>query len=356
MNADHLGPIRFEEQYFERIWGGRRLESELGKALPPEVPIGEAWLISDHPSAESVVAEGPVAGKSLHQLLDTDAATILGSRARLTVHGRFPLLLKILDAADWLSVQVHPDDECAAALGEPDVGKTEMWHILQSEPDSELICGLDPSIDPDAFINAARGGRLDEMLPRFTVAPGDAVFVRAGTVHAIGGGILLAEIQQNSDLTYRIYDWNRVDASGKGRELHLDKTRAATHFGSTHGGKQTPLELADDSRAVKRELLAACRYFAAERVRCNDTWQRDTGRTSFHILLCIAGSAQVSAGSRFVILSKGQACLIPGAIPDFSIKGTCTVLDYYVPDLLQDVENPLQAAGHSLDAISRLLT
>ncbi|MCL4694414.1 MAG: mannose-6-phosphate isomerase [Candidatus Hydrogenedentes bacterium] len=356
MNGDHLGPIRFEEHYFERIWGGRRLESDLGKIIPPNVPIGEAWLISDHPSAESVVAEGPLAGNTLRQLLAADADTILGSRAKLNVHGRFPLLLKILDAADWLSVQVHPDDECAARLGEPDVGKTEMWHILQSEPNSELICGLDPAIDPDAFICAARDGRLDAMLPRFTVAPGDAVFVRAGTVHAIGGGILLAEIQQNSDLTYRIYDWNRVDVSGKGRELHLDKTRAATHFGSTHGGKQTPLELSDDSGADKREMLAACRYFAAERVQCTDTWRRITGKASFHIVLCIDGTASVEAGSGEAALSPGQACLIPGAVPEFSVESGCTVLDYYVPDLVQDVEAPLKAAGHSAESIGRLLS
>lgn len=354
MNADHLGPIRFAEHYFERIWGGRRLESDLGKTIPPNVPIGEAWLISDHPSAESVVSEGPHAGKTLRQLLDADAVAILGSRAQLTVHGRFPLLLKILDAADWLSVQVHPDDECAARLGEPDVGKTEMWHILQAEPNSELICGLDPSVDPDAFIAAARDGRLDATLPRFPVAPGDAVFVRAGTVHAIGGGILLAEIQQNSDLTYRIYDWNRVDPSGKGRELHLEKSRAAIHFGSAHGGKQTPLDLADDSGAVRREMLAACQYFAAERVQCKDSWRRDTGRTSFHILLCINGSAKVVAGSGTVHLSKGQACLIPGTLPEFTLEGSHTVLDYYVPDLVRDVERPLDTSGHSRDAITQV--
>ncbi|GMV94699.1 MAG: mannose-6-phosphate isomerase [Candidatus Hydrogenedentota bacterium] len=356
MNGDHLGPIRFEEHYFERIWGGRRLESALGKIIPPNVPIGEAWLISDHPSAESVVAEGPLAGNTLRQLLAADADTILGSRAKLTVHGRFPLLLKILDAADWLSVQVHPDDECAARLGEPDVGKTEMWHVLQAELDSELICGLDPAVDPEVFITAAGNGRLDDMLPRFTVAPGDAVFVRAGTVHAIGGGILLAEIQQNSDLTYRIYDWNRVDASGKGRELHLDKTRAATHFGSDHGGKQRPLELPDDAGAAKRELLAACRYFAAERVQCCGAWRRITHQRSFHIILCIDGSAHVLAGPGGAILTKGQACLVPGKHPEFTVDGSCTVLDYYVPDLVLDVEAPLEAAGHSRDAILQLLS
>lgn len=356
MSVDNLGPIRFEEQYFERIWGGRRLERDLGKTIPADVPIGEAWLISDHPSAESVVSEGSLAGKTLRQLLDADADAVLGSRAQLTVHGRFPLLLKILDAADWLSVQVHPDDECAARLGEPDVGKTEMWHVLQADPDSELICGLDRSVDPDAFIAAARDGRLDDMLPRFPVVPGDAVFVRAGTVHAIGGGILLAEIQQNSDLTYRIYDWNRVDASGKGRELHLEKTRAATHFGSTHRGKQTPLELADDSGAEKREILAACRYFAAERVQCNGKWRRATGKASFHIVLCIDGSANLEAGSGVAALLPGQACLVPGAVPEFTVEGGCTVLDYYVPDRVRDVEEPLKAAGHSAESIGHLLS
>ena len=355
MNPKTLGPLRFEEQYFERIWGGRRLESIFGKTLPAKAPIGEAWLISDHPSAESLVAEGPLAGTTLHQLIEQDPAVVLGSRATLTVHGRFPLLLKILDSTGWLSVQVHPDDACAARLGEPDVGKTEMWHVLHADPGSELICGLDPAVGPDAFIKAARDGELDGLLPRFGVSPGDSVFVRAGTVHAIGGGILLAEIQQNSDLTYRIYDWNRVDSSGKPRALHLDKSRDATHFGSSHGGKASPLALPSAPADGERRLLAACQYFAAERVRCQSSWQRDTRSESFHILLCIEGALTVRANEIHVDLIPGQAALVPGSLPAFRLEGRGVVLDYYVPDLETDVERPLRAAGHPPETISRML-
>jgi mannose-6-phosphate isomerase len=355
MDSRTLGPIRFEEQYFERIWGGRRLDTALGKTIPAGVPIGEAWLISDHSSAESVVAEGLLTGATLRELLDQDPASILGARAELTVHGRFPLLLKILDSSDWLSVQVHPDDECAARLGEPDVGKTEMWHVLHADPGSELICGLDPAVNADIFIDAARCGKLDGLLPRFNVAPGDSVFVRAGTVHAIGGGILLAEIQQNSDLTYRIYDWNRVDSSGKSRELHLDKAREATHFGSAHGGKTTPLCLLPAPERGERHLLAACQYFAAERIRCLDAWRRDTRGDSFHIVLCTEGMGRIVAGPGAVKLSTGQACLVPGSLPEFHAEGNFTILDYYVPDPVRDIEQPLSVSGHSSEAIHGLL-
>jgi len=291
----------------------------------------------------------------LRELLEHDSASILGSRARLTVHGRFPLLLKILDSMDWLSVQVHPDDACAARLGEPDVGKTEMWHVLHAGPGSELICGLDPSVDPDKFIDAARDGGLDDLLPRFQVRSGDSVLVRAGTVHAIGGGIVLAEIQQNSDLTYRIYDWNRVDSSGKPRELHLEKSREATHFGSRHGGKATPLELPDAPTGGERHLLAACQYFAAERIRVDSTWQRATRLESFHIFLNTDGQTRVTAGAGSVDLTPGVACLVPGSLPEAIVEGPGTLLEYYVPNPTTDLERPLTAAGHAPDAITQVL-
>ncbi|MCC6488354.1 MAG: class I mannose-6-phosphate isomerase [Candidatus Hydrogenedentes bacterium] len=354
MDLNALGPLRFQEQYFDRIWGGRRLASAYGKPLPPDVPIGEAWLVSDHPSAESIVAGGPCAGLTLHQLLEQDSAAILGSRATLTVHGRFPLLLKLLDSSDWLSVQVHPDDECAARLGEPDVGKTEMWHILHAEPDSELICGLDPSVNRAGLLGAAEAGTLGALLPRFTVEPGDSVFVRAGTVHAIGDGIVLAEIQQNSDLTYRLYDWDRVDASGKPRALHLDKSAESIHFGSCHGGKSTPLIVPGDSPAGgKREILAACRHFAAERIACPAQWRRETRSESFHLLLCIRGELTVSSGARDTHLAPGQACLVPGHFPAFEVDGPADFLDYHVPDLEIDIFSPLSGV-YSQEEIARV--
>ena len=201
MGRERLPILRFEEGYFERIWGGQKLESFYGKPIPAAKPIGEAWIVADHAAHESRVDGGPCAGKTLGQLLEADAPGLLGTCAKATVHGRFPLLLKILDAHDVLSVQAHPDDACAERLGEPDVGKTEMWHVLDAEPGSELICGLDPGAGGEAFAAAVRNGSLEDLMVRFAVTEGDSVFVPAGTVHAIGRGILLAEIQQELDIS-----------------------------------------------------------------------------------------------------------------------------------------------------------
>ncbi len=346
------GIIRFKEAYVDRIWGGTRLRSVLGKPTPADRTIGEAWLISDHESHESVVAEGPLAGSILRRLLETGARAVLGARASLTVHGRFPLLLKLLDSAQPLSVQVHPGDEDAARLGEPDVGKTEMWHVLEAGADGELICGLDPSVTAEAFGAAIPDGSVERMMTRFVAPPGTSVFVPAGTVHAIGGGMLLAEIQQNSDLTYRIYDWGRVDDRGRPRELHVDKALAVTRFGSAHAGPARPLSCATDG--LERTIHAACRYFAAERLRVEGAAQRSTRGDSFHILLGVSGKMRVTAGETQADIKMGEAVLIPGVETDFSLEGGGEVLDYYVPDLEQDIVRPLLEAGHSRAAILRL--
>nr|HPK00742.1 class I mannose-6-phosphate isomerase [Candidatus Hydrogenedentota bacterium] len=225
--------LRFKERYYERVWGGQKLKALFGKPFPDNVPVGEAWLISDHPGDESVIDGGFWKGQTLQALLAADARALLGANARTTPAGRFPLLLKLLDAAESLSVQVHPDDACAERLGEPDVGKTEMWSVLQAEPGSELIYGLKPEVGREAFSNAVANGDIEPLLNRFPVQAGDSVFVSAGTVHAIGAGVVLAEIQQNSDLTYRIHDWGRLDSDGQPRTLHLEKALEAIHFSPT---------------------------------------------------------------------------------------------------------------------------
>ncbi|MCX5758176.1 MAG: class I mannose-6-phosphate isomerase [Candidatus Hydrogenedentes bacterium] len=257
-----LGILRFEEGYFPRIWGGRKLEVLFGKPLPPEQAVGEAWLVADHAVHESVVAEGPHRGRTLHDLVNKHPQALLGRLAPVTPFGRFPLLLKLLDARDVLSVQVHPDDACAKRLGESDVGKTEMWCVLDAESGSELICGLDPGLAPDAFAAAVRDGSIARHMCRYPVHAGSALFVPAGVVHALGAGVVLAEIQQNSDLTYRLYDWERTDADGAPRPLHVEKAMAAMHFGQEHSGPVRPLVYEVDG--VRHTMLAACRYFAAE--------------------------------------------------------------------------------------------
>ena len=349
MSLSDVGLLHFQERYYERIWGGERLRTLYGKDAPEGQPIGEAWLISDHPGDESVVDEGPLVGRTLHDLLEEDSQAILGSRAALTIHGRFPLLLKVLDSADALSVQAHPDDECAKRLGEPDVGKTEMWHVLHAEPGSELICGMDSSVTADSLGAAIADGSLESMMTRFPVQEGTSVFVAAGTVHAIGGGIVLAEIQQNSDLTYRIYDWGRVQADGTSRELHVEKALQSIHFGSPHGGEANGLSY--DVGGAVCTVLAACKYFAAELIETSGSFTRQTRGESFHIILAKGDGVTITAGNGTRTLKTAEAVLVPGSQDEFTVEGEGAFLDYYVPDLEKDIVAPLLAHGHSRESI-----
>lgn len=350
--------LRFEEAYLERIWGGEKLRTLYGKPIPPNTPIGEAWLIADHPQHESVVAEGPHQGRTLRSLLEDNPREILGGQPRLTIHGRFPLLLKILDANDLLSVQVHPDDACAAQLGEHDVGKSEMWHVLQADPHSEIICGLKPDVTPERLVDALRvSGAVSlepascsrqpsasdpvvHLMDRFEVAEGTSVFVPAGTVHAIGAGVVLAEIQQNSNLTYRLYDWQRVDVSGKPRPLHVERALKAIHFGSRVSGPpathvQPPASppttnLSASSLSSFSLPLARCPHFVAECVQVHETWERTVMDETFHIVLVKAGPLTFAIDEDEMSLCAGQAVLVPGSLSRFLVRGTGSLLDYYV--------------------------
>lgn len=338
--------------FFERLWGGHRLREALAMDAPPDKPIGEAWLVSDHASHTSEITNGNWAGKTLHDLVEQAPDYLFGTVAAPTMHGRFPLLLKVLDAADVLSVQVHPDDAAARALNEPDVGKTEMWHVLDAEPGSTLICGLEPALDREAFLRAANDGTIEQYMPRFPAPAGATAFVAAGTVHAIGAGILLAEIQQNSDLTYRIHDWGRVDAQGKPRELHLEKAARVAHFGGAHGGPAHPLAYREDGGEVV--VLGACRYFASELLSVQGRWTRKTHDRSFHIVMPRDGEMVLESGGESQVLRRCQPVLVPAGAQDYTLTGSGYVLDYYVPDLRADLIAPLQMAGHDADAIARL--
>ena len=354
MKRGSLGLLTFQEHYLERIWGGQKLRECFGKDIPAGLPIGEAWLISDHPSAESIVSSGPHQGKTLHQLVAENPPAILGSRAALTIHGRFPLLLKLLDAKGVLSVQVHPDDETAERLGEPDVGKTEMWHVLQADPDSRLICGLLPEVTPARLAEAVSSNTLEDLMISFPVQAGSSVFVPAGIVHAIGAGILLAEIQQNSDLTYRLYDWGRIQEDGTPRELHVGKSLESIHFGSLHAGLASPLT--HQRGGAQCTVLAACDYFAAELLQLPEApFERTTRGESFHILLGKSRPLKITTDSAQHTLTPGNAMLIPGEESAFTIQGPGELLDFYIPDTLKDIVTPLRAAGHTDQDISRVM-
>src|SRR6266404_6184934 len=221
-----LYPLTFQPLLKQRVWGGRKLEQLYQKPLPPGVPIGESWEISDRPDDASVITNGPLAGKDLHWLVEHHREELLGSTK--LQHGRFPLLVKILDAEQKLSLQVHPPADKAARLGgEP---KTEMWYIADAAPGAELYVGLKRGVTRDQFAEKVRSGTVADCFHRIGVKSGDAMFLPSGRVHAIGAGLVIFEIQQNSDTTYRVFDWNRVGLDGKPRELHIPQSLASIDF------------------------------------------------------------------------------------------------------------------------------
>ena len=246
-----LYPLTFQPIFKERIWGGRELERLYGKKLPPGTPIGESWEISDRPGDASVIANGPLAGKNLRWLMENHRAELLGD-AKPANGNRFPLLCKILDAREKLSLQVHPPAAKAAELGgEP---KTEMWFIADAAPGAELFVGLKRGVTRAEFEKKIRTGNVAECFHRIPVHAGDAMFLPSGRVHAIGAGLVIFEIQQNSDTTYRVFDWNRAGLDGKPRELHVAQSLASIDFNDFEP-KLVETKFVADGKIQKRALV-----------------------------------------------------------------------------------------------------
>lgn len=347
------GFLKFEECFMERIWGGDQLRRVLGKAVPDGKIIGESWMIADHSEHTSVVKEGPFSGCTLHQLMEKDRIGLLGANAATTGDGRFPLLLKLIDAAEDLSIQVHPDDKLAERLGEPDSGKTEMWHVLGTEGDSRILLGLQAGVTREVLEKCLlEGGDVAGFMHSFPVRGGESFFVAAGTAHAIGGGALLAEIQQNSNITYRLYDYNRRDKNGNLRELHVDKGLSALRFEDEEECPAEPLCL--ETSGALREFLAACRYFAAEKVfPGGGRLYADRGK-SFHILLSLEEIITLEGNGGICSLPRGEAALVPASMPDWQVMGQGAYLDYYVPNLYEDIIVPLRQHGYAGHRIAQL--
>lgn len=344
--------LTFKEHYVPRMWGGRNLATRYNKPIPDE-PIGEAWLISDHTSHTSVVNRGPLAGRTLHDLTTEDPAKFLGDRTGLTIHGRFPLLLKILDAQDRLSIQVHPDDAIAKELNEPDVGKTEMWHILDSTPDGALYCGVPETLTESDLRTAIRDDRLADQLNVYKAEPNASLFINARTIHAIGEGCMIAEIQQNSDLTYRISDWGRLDVDGNPRELHIEKSLKASKHPNIHYGASKVLRYSVDGGEVN--VLCACDYFASEEIAVSGSAIDVNRGSTLQIVLVKSGTIKFESDGDSVELNAGESGLIPASADFISLSGEGSSLMYYVPDLDSNILAPLTAAGHPDAAIQSLI-
>jgi mannose-6-phosphate isomerase len=304
-----LYPLTFHPIFKERVWGGREMERLYQKKLPANRPIGESWEISDRPGDVSVIANGPLAGKNLRWLMENHATEILGG-AKSAIGNRFPLLCKILDAREKLSLQVHPPASKAAEL--KDEPKTEMWFIADAAPGAELFVGLKRGVTRAKFEKKVETGEVAECFHCIPVRAGDAMFLPSGRIHAIGAGLVIFEIQQNSDTTYRVFDWNRVGLDGKPRELHIAQSLASIDFNdfapALIQGKFAGNTL------IQRRSLVDDPLFTVE------TWKLNPGAHDWlkpkklQIVAAIRGEVEITSGSTSVKLSAGQFSLIPASL------------------------------------------
>ncbi|HEY3863865.1 MAG TPA: type I phosphomannose isomerase catalytic subunit [Verrucomicrobiae bacterium] len=309
----NLYPLTFEPIFKERVWGGRNLQSLYGKALPPGQRVGESWELSDRPGDESVVAGGSLRGRTLRWLMEHCPDELLGPRAPAA---RFPLLIKIIDAQETLSLQVHPPPAAAARLGgEP---KTEMWYVTHARPGAELFVGLKKGVSREEFERKLADHTVAECFHRIVARPGGAMFLPSGRVHALGAGLVIFEVQQNSDTTYRVFDWNRAGLDGKPRELHVPQSLASIDFqdfepallpdkpAADHPGTTRPL--------VRDPLFSACVKHWAD----GDHMAWPAGRMS--ILGVLSGALRIEGAGETVELGAGEFCLIPASCNGVTVR------------------------------------
>jgi len=317
-----LYPLRFAPLFRRYLWGGRRLASELGKPLGEGNDYAESWEICDRGADQSVVCAGPLAGTSLAELVADRPHELYGERPPA---GRFPLLLKFLDAQQTLSVQVHPADAQAALLTPPDLGKTEAWVILAAAPGSKVYAGLKRGFDRAAVERELSRGTVELCLHTFEPQPGDCLFLPAGAVHALGAGLLVAEIQQSSDTTYRLFDWNRVGPDGRPRALHLEQGLGVIDFAL---GPVSP-QLPQPTERPEVARLVDCDKFVLDRLLLEQT-SVVGGDGRCHILAVLEGAVEVAGDPSGQPLAKGHSLLLPASVGETQVHPLdvgATVLD-----------------------------
>ncbi len=297
-----IAPLQLVPEYREYVWGGKRLR--------PGQLTAEAWVVYENDQ----IASGPFAGRKLAEVAAQHGADLLGARVVKNTGARFPLLIKLLDCAQWLSLQVHPNDEQAARLEGPGVfGKTEAWHVLDAAPEARLIAGVKPDTTAKALAQSIRDGSVLDRVQYLPVQTGDTVFIPPGTLHALGPGLLIYEVQQTSDITYRVFDWNRPQTAG--RVLHIDKSLAVADPASI----VEPKHLSGPGMAG-RETLVQCRYFTLERLAGQSVVELDTRAETFHALTLLEGQAQIEWGDERVKLGRLESAVIPAALGKYRVR------------------------------------
>lgn len=317
-----LYPLKFTPRFQDRIWGGQKIRKMLDLDFAPLSKCAEAWVLSGYEGFQTSVSNGFLAGNELDELVEIYMDDLVGGKVYEEYGETFPLLIKFLDAQQWLSVQVHPDDELARKRNMPH-GKNEMWYILDAEKGSRIISGFNRKINQKVYLDHLEAGKLPEILNYVEVEKGDVVFMPAGRVHSLGPGILLAEIQQTSDATYRIYDWDRLDDAGLPREMHIDQALEAINY-------ELPEEVTRKVSGSTNESvnLVECPYFTTNLVELAQPLRKDYEELdSFVVYLCLEGHMKVNYnGEESITLKKGEVVLIPALLdvieifPERSVK------------------------------------
>lgn len=314
-NTSMLYPLKFQPILKEKLWGGQKLQTFLNKNANNSQNIGESWEMSGVKEDESEVSNGFLQGNTLSELVEIYMGDLVGEKVFKQFGHEFPLLIKFIDANDVLSIQVHPDDKLAKERHKA-YGKTEMWYIMQADDESSLIAGFDKNTTKEEYTEALRNGQIQSLLKSHPIQEGDSFFIPAGCIHAIGKGALVAEIQQTSDVTYRIFDFNRKDTNGKTRELHTDLAIDAIDFNAANNCK-----IDYDAKTNRLVELKSCQYFTTNIVEFDRELERDFyDLDSFLIYLCTEGSVTIEYNNGTEELNKGETILIPADLKSISLK------------------------------------
>lgn len=316
---NRIYPLTFQPEFRHYIWGGRNLE-RLGRTLPDGI-IAESWEISGYHASPTVVDAGPLQGWALTDLVSELGLDLLGQKNRAALaRDRFPLLVKLLDANRKLSVQVHPPDTYAYEHENGELGKTEMWYILYAEPGARIIYGVRPGVTRNIFRQELEAGKLEHCMLYLPVHPGDAILLKAGSLHALLEGVMAVEIQQNSDVTYRVYDWNRVDPDGKSRPLHIEKALDVIDFDLVEPGPFPPV-LIQDHAGIRRELISTSNVFDVEKVQLDAgvSYVGDCNDETFEIWGCLEGECEIHWAGDPLTLPAVRFTLLPAALGRFQV-------------------------------------
>jgi mannose-6-phosphate isomerase len=315
-------PLQFDPILKDRIWGGKKLNTELNKPITSDI-TGESWEISTVEGDVSVISKGTFKGIYLNELIDNFPSEVLGTSVFDQFGKQFPLLFKYLDAKTDLSIQVHPNDELAKKRHNS-FGKTEMWYIMQADEDARIIVGFKENSNSQQYVTHLENNTLLDILDEVKVKTGDVFFLETGTVHAIGAGLLVAEIQQTSDITYRLYDFERVDSEGNKRELHVELALDAINYNKVETKK-----VYSKGVNVSNEMVN-CPYFTTNYLNLSGEFKVSKSATSFTVYMCTEGNFQIEYNQVHYQYSKGDTILLPAVMTDFKLSGNATLLEIYI--------------------------